>query len=120
MIVLSMSQRPGLSATNAVRTVRPGGDDDAVAPIGFPSIIERMQHAHHMALHMDRVRHGASIGEGECDDLAFIHFEQSLRVVDILEKGGKGLNLTHEVRAGNAILSTDRPKGKGFAGLDGQ
>ena len=30
----------------------------------------------------------------------FRHFEQSLRVVDLLEKGGKGLNLTHEVRAG--------------------
>ena len=30
----------------------------------------------------------------------FRHFEQSLRVVDLLEKGGKGLNLTLEVRAG--------------------
>ena len=33
-------------------------------------------------------------------DMHFRHFEQSLRVVDLLEKGGKGLNLTHEVRAG--------------------
>jgi dGTPase len=30
----------------------------------------------------------------------FRHQEQSLRVVDVLEKDGKGLNLTHEVRMG--------------------
>ncbi len=30
----------------------------------------------------------------------FRHYEQSLRVVDVLEKKGKGLNLTHEVRDG--------------------
>ena len=30
----------------------------------------------------------------------FHHYEQSLRVVDILEKDGAGLNLTHEVRDG--------------------
>ncbi len=30
----------------------------------------------------------------------FRHFEQSLRVVDKLEKNGDGLNLTHEVRSG--------------------
>ena len=30
----------------------------------------------------------------------FKHFEQSLRVVDLLEKKGEGLNLTHEVRDG--------------------
>ena len=30
----------------------------------------------------------------------FRHNEHSLRVVDVLEKGGKGLNLTHEVRDG--------------------
>ncbi len=30
----------------------------------------------------------------------FRHYEQSLRVVDVLEKNGEGLNLTHEVRAG--------------------
>jgi dGTPase len=30
----------------------------------------------------------------------FRHYEQSLRVVDVLEKGGTGLNLTHETRAG--------------------
>ncbi len=30
----------------------------------------------------------------------FHHWEQSLRVVDVLEKDGQGLNLTHEVRMG--------------------
>ncbi len=42
----------------------------------------------------------------------FKHFEQSLRVVDVLEKDGKGLNLTYEVRdgilnhAGDSIAKT--------------
>ncbi len=43
------------------------------------------------------------VGEGVLDKLAkngFMHNEQSLRVVDVLEKGGKGLNLTFEVRNG--------------------
>lgn len=42
-------------------------------------------------------------GERALNDVAqngFRHFEQSLRVVDKLEKGGKGLNLTFEVRDG--------------------
>jgi len=39
----------------------------------------------------------------------FEHYEQSLRVVDILEKDGQGLNLTHEVRGGTLKHS----KGKG-------
>ncbi len=30
----------------------------------------------------------------------FDHYQQSLRVVDLLERNGKGLNLTHEVRDG--------------------
>lgn len=30
----------------------------------------------------------------------FVHYEQSLRVVDFLEKSGQGLNLTYEVRDG--------------------
>ncbi|GAB4453833.1 MAG: deoxyguanosinetriphosphate triphosphohydrolase [Armatimonadaceae bacterium] len=33
-------------------------------------------------------------------DEKFRHYEQSLRVVDVLEKKGKGLNLTFETRAG--------------------
>ncbi len=39
----------------------------------------------------------------------FHHAAQSLRVVDILEKDGKGLNLTHEVRDG--ILKHSKGKG---------
>lgn len=38
----------------------------------------------------------------------FTHFEQSLRVVDMLERGGNGLNLTYEVRDG--ILCHTRGK----------
>ncbi len=42
-------------------------------------------------------------GEGalsQCIGKPFRHNEQSLRVVDVLEKDGQGLNLTHEVRHG--------------------
>jgi dGTPase len=42
-------------------------------------------------------------GESVLNELnpdGFHHYEQSLRVVDLLEKKGKGLNLTHEVRDG--------------------
>ena len=42
-------------------------------------------------------------GESALDELypgGFNHYEQSLRVVDLLEKRGQGLNLTHEVRDG--------------------
>ncbi len=38
----------------------------------------------------------------------FHHNEQSLRVVDVLEKGGRGLNLTYEVRMG--IVGHTGPK----------
>jgi dGTPase len=40
----------------------------------------------------------------------FTHKEQSLRVVDVLEKNGKGLNLTYEVRDG--ILKHSKGYGK--------
>ncbi len=43
------------------------------------------------------------IGEDVLNELTpggFHHWEQSLRVVDILEKDGRGLNLTYEVRRG--------------------
>lgn len=40
----------------------------------------------------------------------FRHYEQSLRVVDVLEKDGCGLNLTHEVRDG--ILNHSKGKGE--------
>lgn len=42
-------------------------------------------------------------GEAALDEicpLGFAHFRQSLRVVDLLEKGGQGLNLSWEVRDG--------------------
>jgi dGTPase len=42
----------------------------------------------------------------------FSHYEQSLRVVDVLEKKGEGLNLTHEVREG--ILRHSKGKGSVF------
>ena len=44
----------------------------------------------------------------------FKHNEQSLRIVDVLEKGGKGLNLTWEVRDG--ILN--HSKGKNIEGRE--
>ena len=36
----------------------------------------------------------------ECYSPDFTHYKQSLRVVDVIEKDGKGLNLTYEVRDG--------------------
>ncbi len=39
----------------------------------------------------------------------FDHYKQSLRVVDFLERNGKGLNLTHEVR--NGIVKHSKGKG---------
>lgn len=36
----------------------------------------------------------------EISSIGFTHYEQSVRVVDVLEKNGKGLNLTFEVRDG--------------------
>ncbi|MEW6595120.1 MAG: deoxyguanosinetriphosphate triphosphohydrolase [Thermodesulfobacteriota bacterium] len=50
-------------------------------------------------------------GEAVLDELypqGFRHYDQSLRVVDLLEKKGKGLNLTHEVRDGIARHSKGR------------
>ncbi|HMK42990.1 MAG TPA: deoxyguanosinetriphosphate triphosphohydrolase [Dissulfurispiraceae bacterium] len=46
----------------------------------------------------------------------FDHYKQSLRVVDILEKDGKGLNLTHEVRDG--ILKHSKGRGMIMPELD--
>ncbi len=50
-------------------------------------------------------------GESALDKLSpvgFRHFEQSLRVVDVLEKNGKGLNLTLEVRDGILCHTTGK------------
>ncbi len=44
--------------------------------------------------------HAGEIALTECLGQPFCHNEQSLRVVDILENGGEGLNLTYEVRMG--------------------
>ncbi|MBE6984717.1 MAG: deoxyguanosinetriphosphate triphosphohydrolase [Ruminococcaceae bacterium] len=44
--------------------------------------------------------HAGEIALSEVMDQPFRHNEQSLRVVDILEKDGQGLNLTYEVRMG--------------------
>jgi dGTPase len=52
------------------------------------------------------------IGEQVLDALhpgGFRHNEQSLRTVDVLEKDGAGLNLTHETR--QAILRHSKPRG---------
>ena len=52
------------------------------------------------------------VGEEELDRLSpdgFRHAEQSLRIVDYLEKEGGGLNLTGEVRQG--IVSHSKPQG---------
>jgi dGTPase len=43
----------------------------------------------------------------------FEHYRQSLRVVDVLEKNGKGLNLTYEVR--NGILKHSKGRGEIFS-----
>ncbi|MBI4198915.1 MAG: deoxyguanosinetriphosphate triphosphohydrolase [Chloroflexi bacterium] len=57
------------------------------------------------------------VGEEALDHLApggFRHNVQSLRVVDILEKDGQGLNLTWEVRQG--ILHHSKPRGDFLGG----
>jgi dGTPase len=46
----------------------------------------------------------------------FEHYEQSLRVVDVLERNGQGLNLTYEVRDG--ILKHSKGRGKIFSKQD--
>ncbi|MBP3479701.1 MAG: deoxyguanosinetriphosphate triphosphohydrolase [Oscillospiraceae bacterium] len=44
--------------------------------------------------------HAGESALSECIGKPFRHNEQSLRVVDVLENDGNGLNLTHEVRLG--------------------
>ena len=44
--------------------------------------------------------HAGEVALTKCLGKPFHHNEQSLRVVDVLEKDGAGLNLTHEVRNG--------------------
>ena len=56
----------------------------------------------------------------EISPLGFRHNEQSLRVVDFLEKGGEGLNLTWEVREGILKHSKSRADvlGEGWEPVD--
>jgi dGTPase len=54
--------------------------------------------------------HGGEIALKEIYSERFSHQAQSLRVVDHLERGGEGLNLTHEVRDG--ILKHSKGYGK--------
>ncbi len=44
--------------------------------------------------------HAGEAALSDCLGVPFCHNEQSLRVVDVLEHDGKGLNLTYEVRMG--------------------
>ncbi|MBQ7338862.1 MAG: deoxyguanosinetriphosphate triphosphohydrolase [Clostridia bacterium] len=44
--------------------------------------------------------HAGEVAMRRCFDPEFAHYKQSLRVVEKLERGGKGLNLTWEVRDG--------------------
>lgn len=44
--------------------------------------------------------HAGEVALSSCLGKPFKHNEQSLRVVDVLENGGAGLNLSHEVRLG--------------------
>lgn len=52
--------------------------------------------------------HAGEAALSECLGKPFYHNEQSLRVVDLLENDGKGLNLTYEVRMGILGHTGDR------------
>ncbi len=60
--------------------------------------------------------HAGEVALSACLGQKFCHNEQSLRVVDVLENGGRGLNLTREVRDG--ILCHTGPRQP--ATLEGQ
>ncbi len=44
--------------------------------------------------------HAGERALNDCSELGFKHYEQSVRVIETLEKNGKGLNLTKEVKDG--------------------
>ena len=52
--------------------------------------------------------HAGEVALSKCLGRPFCHNEQSLRVVDVLEKDGRGLNLTWEVRNGILCHTGDR------------
>ena len=58
--------------------------------------------------------HSGEEGLNEVFPGGFRHVHQSVRIVDVLERGGAGLNLTHEVREGIAKHS----KGWGKEGIE--
>jgi dGTPase len=53
--------------------------------------------------------HAGEVLLRELNPGGFDHYKQSLRVIDFLEKNGRGLNLTHEVR--NGIIKHSKGKG---------
>ena len=53
--------------------------------------------------------HAGEYALREVLDWPFNHNEQSLRVVDVIEREGRGLNLTHEVRMGILTHTGDKP-----------
>lgn len=53
--------------------------------------------------------HAGERALNEVNPKGFKHFEQSLRVIDVLEKQGKGLNLTYEVRDGILCHTRGKP-----------
>jgi len=52
--------------------------------------------------------HAGEVALSKCLGKPFCHNEQSLRVVDVLERDGMGLNLTHEVRDGILCHTGDK------------
>ena len=58
--------------------------------------------------------HSGEAGLNEVFPGGFKHVRQSMRIIDVLERDGEGLNLTHEVRDGIAKHS----KGWGKEGID--
>ena len=54
----------------------PRRQDDAVTPIGFPAIIQRMENAQGVAMHMDGLDAGRGVGETEGHRLAASRPEQ--------------------------------------------
>ena len=62
------------------------------------SLTEAIALGHDLAIRPLDIREEAVLDQ-ICED-GFTHYEQSVRIVEVLEKDGKGLNLTWEVRDG--------------------
>ena len=60
--------------------------------------------------------HAGEVALTRCLGKPFRHNEQSLRVVDVLENDGQGLNLTHEVRNG-ILCHTGDPRPETLEGM---